>query len=83
MRPVLPPWGGLQVLEPPALYLVSSGPSPESWQENPSRWKMETTGGEGGEADEPGFEFCFSVSHLASSLGVTFIIHKMESVFPV
>lgn len=44
---------------------------------------MGTTVGRGGEADEPGFEFCFSVSHLASPLGVTFIIHKMESVFPV
>lgn len=63
------------------MYLVSTGPSPESWQRNPSRWKMETTGG--GEADEPGVEFCFSVSCLASSLGVTFIIHKTESVFPV
>lgn len=37
---------------------------------------------EGAEADEPEFKVCFSARHLAFSLGVTFIIHKMESVFP-
>lgn len=58
----------------PVKDIVSTGPSPESWQRNLSQMKMETTGR--GKADEPGFELCFSVSHLASSLGVTFIIHK-------
>lgn len=37
---------------------------------------------EGAGADELEFEVCFSASHLALSLGVTFIIHKAESVFP-
>lgn len=44
---------------------------------------MEDGTQKGAEADEPEFEVCFSARHLAFSLGVTFIIHKMESVFPV
>lgn len=38
---------------------------------------------EGAEAEEPEFEICFFARRSAFSLGVTFIIHKMESVFPV
>lgn len=83
MRPALLPWGGLQVLGPlGSVYLVLD-PARSPGRETRVRGRWEPQWGGGGQADEPGFEFCFSVSHLASPLGVTFIIHKMESVFPV